>query len=88
MEGGGDEEEGKEDEEVEGTYRRRRIKRRHMDMTDKIDEGHTLAGESMNHLGAMMRRAGNGVSYSHILTNLGTFMASISTVKGVNTLQH
>ena len=79
--GRGHEEDGKKDEdEAEGNNRRCPIERRHMDMIDRIYEGHTWVGEGMNRLDAMMRRVGNGVNDSQILTNLGTFMASVGTV--------
>ena len=41
----------------------------HLDLIDTINNGHTLAGESMNRLDAMMDWMGNGVNNLLLLKN-------------------
>ena len=57
--------------------RRATVQERHLDLVDLVNNGHTLAGASMDRLDTLMDRMGEGVNQTQMLNNLGGFMAAV-----------
>ena len=68
----------------DGMTRRAAIQVCHLDLIDSVDNGHTLAGVSMDRLDTLMNRMGDGVNQTQMLHNLGGFMAAIGGIGGAN----